>query len=188
MNGTVVPEDRPTPHRKNKERNMKKWALFLAMLLSITFLLVPITQAAEETAGRAVYHTLKMETMEVGDVPGHIIGVVQQAGLGFFTKGPASGQIATRMNTVHFDAVKGKGTFTTYVVYSFRDGSTVVHKAIGTIIQVEGGTTATFEGTYEVTGGTGKFAGAKGKGTFKGESLGPSKTGMDSYTDFTGTQ
>jgi hypothetical protein len=167
---------------------MKRWAGIFVTLLFMTVFLVPITQAADETAGRTVFHTLKAEMMEVGDVPGHIMGVTQQAGLGFFTKGPASGQIATRMSTVNFDTVKGNGTFTTYVVYTFRDGSTVVHKATGTITPVDEGKRTAYEGAYEVTGGTGKFAGAKGKGTFKGEGLGSPQTGSDGYADLTGTQ
>jgi hypothetical protein len=167
---------------------MRRWAVIAVTLFGMTVLLVPITQAADETVGRAVWHTLKAETMEVGDVPGHTIGVLQQAGLGIFTKGPAGGQIATRTNTAYTDTVKGKGTATNYIVYTFRDGSTMSHKATGTITPVDGGTTVAFEGTYEVTGGTGKFAGAKGKGTFKGERLGSPQTGGDSYADFTGTQ
>jgi hypothetical protein len=173
---------------QGKETKMTRWAGIFVALLSMTVFLVPITQAAEENAGRCIYHVIKVETMGVGDVPGHIMGVSQHAGLCFFTKGPASGQIVTRMSTVHIDTVKGKGTFTNYIVYTFRDGSTLSHKATGTRTQVDGGTTATFEGSYEVTGGTGIFAGAKEKGTYKGESLGSSQTGGDSYADFTGTQ
>jgi len=175
-------------HTQVQGSKMKRWAGIFVTLLFMTVFLVPITQAADETAMRTVYHTLKVETMEVGDVQDHIIGVVQQAGLGFFTKGPASGQIATRMNTAHIDTVKGKGTFTNYIVYTFRDGSTLSHKATGTSTPVDGGKTVAFEGTYEVTGGTGKFAGAKGKGTFKGERLGSLQTGGDSYADLTVTQ
>jgi hypothetical protein len=173
---------------RGKDMAMRRWAVIAVTLFAMTVLLVPITQAAEETAGRAVYHTIKAETMEVGDVPGHMIGVYQQAGLGFFTKGPASGQIATRASTAYVDTVKGKGTAINYIVYTFRDGSTVVHKATGTITPVDGGKTGAFEGTYEVAGGTGKFAGAKGKGTFKGERLGSAETGGDAYVEFTGTQ
>ncbi len=43
-----------------------------------------------------------------------------------------------------------------------------------------------YEGTYEMTGGAGKFAGIKGKGTFEGKRLGPFQSGSDSYVDFTG--
>jgi len=167
---------------------MKRWGLLLAMLLSVSLILLPGASAADETAGRAVYHTIKAETMEVGDVPGHIIVVAQHSGLGFFTKGPAAGQIATRKSVAYTDVVKGKGTFTNYIVYTFRDGSTVLHKATGTSTPVDGGKTVAFEGTYEVAGGTGKFAGAKGKGTFKSERLGSAETGGDAYADFTGTQ
>jgi hypothetical protein len=167
---------------------MKRWAAIVGTLLSMTVFLVPMTQAAEEYAGRVVYHTLKVESKEVGDVPGHTRGSGQQAGLSFITKGPDSGQIATRMSTYTFDTVKGKGTFTNDIVYTFRDGSTMTIKAIGTSTPVDGGKTAAYEGTYEITGGTGKFAGMKGKGTFKGERLGPRETGGDSYADFTGTQ
>jgi len=60
-------------------------------------------------------------------------------------------------------------------------------KAIGTFTQADGGKRATTEGTFEVTGGTGKFAGMKGKGTFKGERVGPRETGSDGYVDGTGT-
>jgi hypothetical protein len=173
---------------RGKDMAMRRWAVIAVTLVAMMVLLVPIVQAADEYVGRAVYHTLKVESKEVGDVPGHSIASVEQAGLGFFTKGPASGQIATRKNIANLDTVNGKGTFTNNIVYTFRDGSTVVHKATGTITPVDGGKTATFAGTFVVAGGTGKFAGAYGEGTFKGERLGPSETGGDSYVDFTSTQ
>ena len=42
-----------------------------------------------------------------------------------------------------------------------------------------------FEGTIECIGGTGRFEGFKGTGTFKGERIGDLKTGGDMYADFT---
>ena len=168
--------------------NMKKWGLFLAMLLSVMVLLVPTTQAADEVAGRVVYHTQKVEMMEAGDVSGHIVGVVQQSGLTFYTKGPASGQIATRVMNTYYDVVKWKGSYTTYIVDTFQDGSTLMYKAGGTITPIDSGNRTAFEGTYEITGGAGRFEGMKGKGSFKGERIGSPKTGGDSYADFTGTE
>jgi hypothetical protein len=147
---------------------MKKWTVIFVMLFAMTVFLVPITQAADEVAGRAVFHTLKVELKEVGDVPGHMTGVGQQSGLLFVTKGPDSGQIATRMNTFQFDTVNEKGTSTNDIVYTYPDGSTQSLKAVGTIAPADGGKRAVFEGTHEVTGGTGRFAGMKGKGTYKG--------------------
>jgi hypothetical protein len=51
----------------------------------------------------------------------------------------------------------------------------------------DGGKKTAYEGTWEVTGGTGRYAGAKGTGPFKGERIGDVKTGGDTYSDFTGT-
>ncbi|MHB8941942.1 MAG: hypothetical protein ACYC47_09070 [Desulfobacteria bacterium] len=165
---------------------MKRWALFLAMLLSVTVLLVPMSQAADEVAGRATFHTQKVETMEVGDVPGHILGVSQSPGLVFYTKGPDAGKITTRIGTTFFDAVKGKGTMTGYTVNTFEDGSTLIYTISGTITPVDGGKKSVIEGTNDVTG-TGRYEGTKMKCTHKGERIGSLKTGGDGYADFTCT-
>jgi len=167
---------------------MKKLAVIFVTLVSMTVVLVPMTQAADEVAGRVVYHTQKAEMFEAGDVPGHIVGIAQQSGLTFFTKGPASGQIATRMMNTSYDVVKWKGSYTTYIVDTFQDGSTLIYKASGTITPIDAGNRTAFEGTYEITGGAGRFEGMKGKGSFKGERIGSPKTGGDSYADFTGTE
>lgn len=167
---------------------MRRYAVFFVMLLSLTVVLVPMTQGADEVAGRVVYHTQKVETMEVGDVPGHIVGVIQQPGLIFITKGPASGEIATRMATYYFDTVNAKGTVSGYSVVTYRDGSTLVYKTAGTVGSGDGEKQMLSEGTYEYIGGTGRYAGTKGKGTYKGERLGSPKTGGDSYADFSGTE
>lgn len=165
---------------------MKRWGLFLAMLLSVSFVLLPGVSAADELAFRAVYHTQKGETIEVGDVPGHVVGFSESPGIMFMTKGPARGEVGTRKGTTYFDLVNGKGPLTGYYIYTFPDGSTMHSKAIGTFTPADGGKRAATEGTYEVTGGTGKFAGMKGKGTFKGERVGPRETGSDGYVDATG--
>jgi hypothetical protein len=174
-------------HTQVKGKRMKIWAVIVGMLLSMTVFLVANTQAADEVAYRVVYHTLKLDSKEVGDVPGHIQGVGQQAGLAFFTKGPGSGEVAMRTSSFTFDTVKGKGTTTGDILYTFRDGSTISVKATGTLTPVDGGKTGVSEGTYEVSGGTGRFAGMKGKGTWKAQRLGPRETGSDSYADVTGT-
>lgn len=53
---------------------------------------------------------------------------------------------------------------------------------------VDGVNKRVFEGTYEYTGGTGRFERIGGKGTCKGERIGSSKTGGDTCMDFTGTE
>lgn len=166
---------------------MKRWGLFLAMLLSVSFVLLPGVSAADEVAGRSVGHTQKAEMMEVGDVPGHFMGVSQFHGLSFYTKGPDNGEIIPRMGTTIFDVVKGKGTYTGHEVKTFRDGSTLFIKFGGTQTPIDEGKKTALEGTWEVAGGTGRYAGAKGSGTYKGERIGDFKTGADNYIDWTGT-
>jgi hypothetical protein len=173
-------------HTQVKEAKMMRWAVIVGALLFMTVFLVPTIQA-EESAGRNVGHTQKVEMIEVGDVPGHFVGVSQSPGLTIYTKGPENGNIVPRMWIATFDFVKGKGTFTGYEVKTFNDGSLLFVRGSGTQTPIDGGKKAAFEGTWEVAGGTGRFAGAKGTGTFKGERIGDLKTGGDSYTDWTGT-
>jgi hypothetical protein len=168
---------------------MRRLATITVTSLFMAVVVVPMAQAAVVVAGRVFYHTQKVVMLEAGDVPGHILGIIQQSGLTFYTKGPSSGQIATRMMNTFYDVLKTKGgSYTAYIVDTFQDGSTVIYKAIGTITPVGEGDNTTIEGTYEITGGTGRFEGKKGKGSFKGGRIGSLKTGGDSYADFAGTE
>ena len=161
---------------------MKRWAVVYVTLLSMAVVLVPMTQAADEKmTGRIIQHATKTEIFEVGDVPGHILGAGQHAGLITYS----TGEIGTIMVTFYFDYVKGKGSFSNYLVATFRDGSTQVTTGNGTATPVDGGKRTAWEGTIECISGTGKWEGMKGTGTFKGERIGDMKTGADSYVDFT---
>ena len=166
---------------------MKRCGLFPAMLLTVSFVLLPVVLAAEEVAGWSTGHTQKSEMMEVGDVPGHLMGVSQFHGLSYYTKGPDKGEMINRMGTTIFDVVKGKGIGTGYEVKTFTDGSTIVLKFSGDQLPIDGGKKTAMEGTWEVAGGTGRYAGAKGSGTYKTVRIGDFKTGSDTYSDFTGT-
>ena len=113
---------------QDKVVKMKRRAVIFVTLLAMTAFLVPTTQAADEKiTGRVIAHFTKTETMEVGDVPGHVLGV-----------GPVG------------------------------DGKKFV-----------------IEGEFECVGGTGRYEGYKGTGTFKGERVGVIKDGGDAYYDFT---
>jgi len=52
---------------------------------------------------------------------------------------------------------------------------------------VDGGKRSALEGTGNVSGGTGRFEGKKGRGPGRGNALVPSETGADGYVDVTGT-
>jgi len=128
---------------------MKRWVLFFAMLLSVMVLLVPMTQAADGTmTGRFSLHMIKAETIEVGDVPGHVLGIAQQTGVVFYS----TGEVARKTNTDTFDYVKGKGTFVDYSYYTHQDGSILFTKGGGTTIPLDGGKGTALEGIFECTG------------------------------------
>lgn len=160
---------------------MKRWALRLAMLLSVMVLLPGMSSADEKMTGRIVLHYAKSETIEVGDVPGHILGVAQQTGLVFY----ATGQVAKKTATFNFDLLKGKGTFAEYSVIVDQDGSTLYSKATGSAGPVGDGKKFVIEARIECTGGSGRYEGFQGTGVVKGERIGELKTGGDAYYDFT---
>jgi hypothetical protein len=142
----------------------------VSLAVMVCVVLAANVLAADEVAGWVVNHTDKTEMMEVGEIEGHVVGVSQHYGISSFTKGSASGEIASRIGTVMFDSVKGKSTVIGYAIQTFQDGSTLAYKTIGTAttITVDGIKKLVFEGAYEYTGMTGRFEGLKGKGTYKG--------------------
>lgn len=67
---------------------MKGWAVIPLAFLSLMVILFPgFSSAGEMIAGRVVHHSLKTEKIDVGDVPGHIVGISQQSGLTFYSNG-----------------------------------------------------------------------------------------------------
>ncbi len=169
-------------HSRPDAVNAGRWTTIIAALLFATVVLVPMIQAADETMkGRVVAHYTKMETMEVGDVPGHVLGIAQQSGMMFYP----DGGVAKKAATFYFDMMKGKGTFVDYSLYTDQDGSTRFIKAVGTAGPVDNGKKFVIEGTFECVGGTGRYEGFKGTGTFRGERVGELKTGGDAFYDFT---
>lgn len=173
--------------RRIEESTQKRRTTLIVTLFSVMVVLVAPALAADEIAGRNVGHVKKVEMIEVGDVPGHFMGVSQSHGMAFYTKGPDNGEIASRTYTTIFDVVEGKGTLQGYETKTFKDGSTLTVKFSAVQTPTDEGRRTAYEGTWEVTGGTGKHSGAKGGGTIKGERIGDPKTGADAYADFTGT-
>jgi len=160
---------------------MKGSAVIIVMSFFVLVGIVPIAQAADViNSGRIVQHAYKSEVEEAGDVPGHILVVVLNNGLIIF----ATGEIVPTMSANILDLVNGKGTITGRRVVTYPDGSSTYVEYVGTTTPVEGGKKSMSQGTYTCTGGTGRFAGRKGTGTFKAERLGSLKTGSDGYVDF----
>ena len=115
---------------------------------------------------RHTHHYLSGDTVEVGDVPGHVLGAIKGAGLAFFD----GGEVATHSIDILHDFTHGSGPHSFYVAYSFEDGSTFNLKAEGTSTGGAGGT-ITLDGEGRIAGGTGRFAGVRGHCRYRGRRL-----------------
>jgi hypothetical protein len=160
----------------------------IGILLIAVWLLVSTTPAiakTEKVECRNVSQITKMDAIKVGDVDGHILAVYERRGLGF-----CNGEVATYLNRAMFDITKGKGTAEGYVTHIFEDGSTAISKWQGTIAPREG-KRLTGEGTFSYIGGSGRFEGIKGGGSWTAKSYTPytaEETKSDLVTDTSGTR
>jgi hypothetical protein len=153
-----------------------------SLLLAITALSVIETSAlADETLKyRTVYYTTSVQSQNIPDADGHIVGIVHAVGIATFP----DGSTATDNFTTVVDYTKGSGPIAlSYGDITFNDGSVLFTKSIGATITE--GQRSTFKGTMTIISGRGRFAGAKGDGTFAGERFQPQPgAGAQLYNDF----
>jgi hypothetical protein len=131
---------------------------------------------------RHTHHYVQGESIEVGDVPGHVLGAIKGAGLGFFE----NGDVATHSIAILHDFTNGTGPHSFYVAYSFEDGSTLQLRGQGSSTGEAGGK-ITLQGNADIVSGTGRFAGAKGNCTYVGKRLLTAIGGAEVYLDFIGS-
>ena len=157
---------------------------FAILAVTILALFVGSSQAGAETAkGRIVYHFFKVEPIEVGDVPGHVIGVADGRGLIFLD----TGEVGTELLKIMFDYTNGSGPFQGYRVDTFQDGSSRICKGQGTTTALPS-EVSTFNATFTYIKGAGRFKGIKGTGSLTGKRMSPLIPGgpTDSYLDWEG--
>jgi hypothetical protein len=126
--------------------------------------------ADETLKWRHVLHTGSLQTLQVGDVPGHTLNVYRLPGVVFFSDGGTG----TSQVFGASDTVNGNGTANGYQVIDFNDGSELWLKYAGTI-KIDSAKNPR-AGTFIVNGGKVRYSGAKGDGTWDG---GLSQPGTD---------
>lgn len=145
--------------------------------------LVPATQAADDLGnGRRVQSVTTVQTVPVGDAPGHVMGVIAFGGLTFYK----NGEIATHTNLATFDLTDGTGSHQGWVVHTFDDGSIAVEQYEGRAILTADRKKTLVDGTFTCRGGSGRFAGLEGKGIYRGQRFGRLEAGANVYVDFRG--
>jgi len=133
---------------------------------------------------RQVYHPSKVEVMQIGDAPSHVVGIADASGLSF----QDSGEVANYSGKIFFDLTDGTGPHQAYAVVTFEDKSTLISLNKGVTTAHPDGT-STFEGTFTYIGGTGRFSGVKGGGSYTGKRMAPWAPGgaADSFSDSVAT-
>jgi hypothetical protein len=160
--------------------NRSRW---MATLTAVSLCCLAGTRNAradETLTYRSHTHVTNVQTVDVGDVDGHLMGVNHQSGIASFP----DGSVATTYFTAFTDFIKGTGPApVSYNNLTFEDGSVLWLKTSAAVVAE--GAKSMVKGTLTVIGGKGRYAGATGDGTFAGARLAPLSTGADLYLDFT---
>jgi hypothetical protein len=145
------------------------YSLFAALLI------LSVAGSADAAEKKSVTLNTKWGSVQqriavpIGDRAGHDIGAQVRQDASSSTD--PDWDNATAMVIGQFDVVKGNGAVWGYAVRTVKSGDKVFLKYDGTTKRSGEGDQwqSVGEGTVEVYGGTGKFAGIKGTGTFKSE-------------------
>jgi hypothetical protein len=153
-----------------------KNVLALSVIVVLTFSVCITTSVAQEktkAVGKQILARVKMESIDVGDVKGHSLIIIQQEGV-YNSTGKADifdgGQIVV---AITLDLVNGNGPFQAYSKL-MKNGDMLITKSQGVLTTTSsaGGTpVVTSEGTFTYMNGTGQFQNIKGNGTFKGRDI-----------------
>jgi hypothetical protein len=146
--------------------------MFYVVVILAAFFAMP-SKADEAVKWRQVQHSTSIQTLEVGDVNGHTLNIFRLAGIVFF----ADGSTGTSVVLGTSDVVNGSGSANGYGFITFSDGSELWTKWTGDGKPSGGG------GTLVVTGGKGRFVGAKGDGTYESHVVPTMGTDYVGYVD-----
>ncbi len=113
-------------------------------------------------AGRDISTVVDAKVVEIGDVKGHVLGSYEGKGVTLHSEGETS----TFIKAVVFDYLNGVGSHKGYKVRTYSDGAISISTFRGTTKRTAKGRRVS--GTFEIKSGTGRLAGASGKGTYDG--------------------
>ncbi len=156
---------------------LTRWGGLVVLVIALGLPALAAQAGETEVEGRNVHHGVKSEWVEVGDVEGHVVGFWEINGLGF-----QEDDVTAIKGWGTFDSIKGTGTHQGYLIKTWSDGSTYTSSFEGR--SKPAGKLRLNEGTWILVGGTGRFEGVKGEGTYSGTRY-PNKM---TVTDWKGTQ
>ena len=142
---------------------LKSGVLISAFIFVSIVTIIANAIAGEKYRGRHVFYMTKWEQAVVGDEEGHIIAVFERKGIHTdFDKKPFSdGWPIHHVGKIDLNVKTGKGHASGCDIMTDKDGDKVIHRWEG-----GPGESGQWEGTVTFIGGTGKWKGIKGKGTW----------------------
>lgn len=149
-----------------------------SLLITILILISPLSLAADAERPiqwREGFVTVDADLREVEGHEGHAVGLMQQRGFAFYE----DGDVATVNAWLTFERSGAETNYRGYAVYTFMDGTTKTGRFIGT-----GDPRGKQTGKFTIEGGSGRYEGITGEGTFTGRAFPPQG---DIYLDVHGT-
>jgi hypothetical protein len=136
----------------------------IIVICALAGILAVPAKADETVKWRHVQHVAAVQTQQVGDVNGHILSLTRLPGIAFFPDGSTGTSLVVGTS----DVISGSGGTTHgYYTVNFADGSELWIEFTGTV--KVGNPKVAHKGTAVVIGGKGRYAGAKGDGTYEGK-------------------
>lgn len=134
-------------------------------------------RADEVLSFHFVTNSSSLQSLEVGDREGHLLRLNRRSGVAIFPDGSVGASQYAATN----DYINGVGAYVAYCNISLSDGSALWFKVAGST-KMEEAATLFPETQVVVLRGTGRFEGATGEGTFKGQLM-PLALGANLYAD-----
>lgn len=153
----------------NRSRASGAWPAVAGGLVLLAFVLcAPAVSADEfEASGRNVQFMTSLTWLPVGETGDHGIGTYEGEGITFLP----DGEVATIIDRGTYELYRSDMTYQGFVIRTFTDGSTVTSRYHG-VSWLDDEGVRKGKGSAMYVGGTGRFAGVKGEGTFSGVSYG----------------
>jgi hypothetical protein len=143
-------------YNKQQEKKMRLGYLVLATLMTTTTL-PAVAQESGHWHGLAVLVNTDQKVVKLQDQPNHMAFLMDEDGVVHTTEGKFLDKARYQVTALYDSAVGGYG----YKTFTEADGSKVFAK-----YQVTESKPPEVNGTFEFTGGTDKYTGITGKGTF----------------------
>ena len=150
---------------------------FWIVLIAFLVLQPSIVNAddAKPIEWREAFVTVDADLREIEGHAGHAVGVMQQRGFAFYD----DGQVAKVNAWITFERSGAETSYRGYAVYAFPDGASKVGRFTGA-----GDPRGEQSGQFTIEGGTGRYEGITGQGSFSGRGFPPHG---DIYLDVSGT-